>query len=172
MKRLLIIILVVIVAIIIGALIFFVVQRNNAGGGAGSTSTATLPPVVTSTPVGPAPTGTTLTLGTSEGNVTVNNFYNNPVFITQDQQTVVLAQSSTYSIVYNVSDSSFTISLLSAPFSAARQAAEAALLSSLGISQQDACKLKVSEGVPISVSDEYPGENFPLSFCGSSPPLE
>jgi len=173
MKRTLIVIIAVVIVVIVGLVIFFAIKQNSANSGsAGSgTSAETLPPAVTSTPL-VAPTGTTFTLGTSQGNVTVNNFYNNPVFITQDQQTVVLAQTSTYSIVYNVADSSFMISLLSAPLAAARQDAETALLNILGVSESDACKLKVSEGVPISVSDEYPGENFPLSFCGSSPPLQ
>jgi hypothetical protein len=109
-----------------------------------------------------------VTLGTDQGSVVTNNFYKSASYITQDQQTVVIGQTPMYDINYNVSDSSFIISILSLPFNTSQQAAEAAFLSSLGISQQDACKLKVYEGVPAYVSDQYIGESFPLSFCATS----
>jgi len=135
------------------------------------TTTGTLPPVSTSTPTTIIPTSTTITLGTSQGSVAVNNFYQNAQTITQDQQAVIIRNSGDYVITYNVPDSSFSIAILSMPLEAARQAAESAFLSELGVSQQDACKLTVYEGVPIGVSDEYPGESFPLSFCGGPPTL-
>jgi hypothetical protein len=101
----------------------------------------------------------------------MNNFYQTAQTITQDQQAVIIENSGDYAITYNVPDSSFAIAILSTPLEAARQAAESAFLSELGISKQDACKLTVYEGVPIGVSDEYPGESFPLSFCGGPPTL-
>jgi hypothetical protein len=99
--------------------------------------------------------------------VTMNNFYKTAAFVTQDGQTVAIQQTSTYSIAYNISDSSFVISILATPVDAARAAAETAFLSSLGISEQDACKLNVYEGVPASVSDQYVGKVLPLSFCAA-----
>lgn len=173
------------VIIVIAVVAFFLVRQNtsNVGGGGGTTgtlppvststggTTGTLPPVSTSTTTNTPPPGSTITLGTSHGNVTTNNFYKSADYITQDQQTVVIQQAPTYSIVYNVSDSSFIISILSAPLEAARQAAETAFLNSLGISQKDACALNVYEGVPASVSNKYIGEPFPLSFCGNSTAL-
>lgn len=165
-KTILIIIIVVVVVLIATALIFF---RGNAPGPAGTpvaTSTGGGLPAVSpgATPAG-APTGATFTIGTPQGSVIVNNFYKSADYITQDQQAVVLTQTFTYTIVYNISDSGFIISLLSTPLQAARTAAETAFLSDLGISQADACKLTVEEGVPISVSDQYPGVNLGLSFC-------
>jgi hypothetical protein len=162
-----------IIIVVIGTIVVLFLVRGNASnsgtpGGVSTTTTGTLPiTVVTSTPVTPAPTSSVITFGTAEGSVTTTNFYQNAALITQDQQSVVIKNEADYSITYNVADSSFIISILSTPLEAARQEAEAAFLSSLGISQQDACKLTVYEAVPIGVSDEYPGESFPLSFCGT-----
>jgi hypothetical protein len=172
MKKITIVIIAIIAVVLITFGIFFIIQKNASNNTPPST-TGTLPPISTSTPVGsesstPAtiPTSTTITLGTSQGSVTVNNFYQSADFITQDQQTVAVKSTPDYVIAYNVGDSSFAITLLSAPLEATRQAAEAAFLSKLGVSRQDACKLTVYEGVPASVSDQYVGQNFPLSFCG------
>lgn len=134
------------------------VSSNSGGVSSGSSAT----------PPASAPTGSTFVIGTSQGGVTVNNFYNHPAMITQDQQTVVIDQNTQYGIAYNVGDSSFTIAILSLPFSTSRHAAESAFLKALGVSEQSACKLKVYEGVPSYVSQHYSGKVFPLSFCASS----
>jgi hypothetical protein len=91
------------------------------------------------------PPGNTIAIGTADGTVTMNNFYNSAAYIDQAQQTVVIEQSSTYSISYNIADSSFTLNILGTPSEATRQGAEAAFLAALGISQQDACELSVYE---------------------------
>jgi hypothetical protein len=172
MNKKLIVIGSIVIVVIVAFVVLFFIQKNSGGitGGTGTTSTtstATLPiTVVTSTPVIATPTSSVITFGTAQGNVTTTNFYQNAALITQDQQSVVIKNEADYSITYNVPDSSFIISILSTPLEAARQEAEAAFLSSLGISVQNACKLSVYEAVPIGVSDEYPGESFPLSFCG------
>ncbi len=164
-----IIIIVAVIIVVAAAAYLFLMQKNPSPTGATGT-TGTLPPVFVSTATVPSafPTSSTITLGTNQGNVTTNNFYKNASYVTQDQQTVVIRQTPTYDINYNVSDSSFIISILSLPFDTARQAAEAEFLSALGISQQDACRLKVYEGVPAYVSDQYIGQLFPLSFCATS----
>ena len=169
MKKLIIIVFAIVVVILIAFGVFYLVQKNAANNTPTST-TGTLPPVSTSTPTSSTnlviPTSTTITLGTSQGSVIVKNFYQSAGYITQDQQTVSVKETADYVIAYNVSDSSFAIALLSIPLEAARQAAESALLNALGVSKQDACKLTVYEGVPASISDQYVGESFPLSFCG------
>ena len=91
------------------------------------------------------PAGNTVTIGTSQGSVMMNNFYKNASYIAQDQNAVVIQQTVNYGIFYNISNSNFTITIFSAPVDAVRQTAEAAFLSSLDISQQDACKLSVYE---------------------------
>ncbi len=166
MKKTIIIIVAVVVIVLIALGVFFLIQNNGSNNPSASTA-GTFPSVSTSTPAPIAvPTSTTITLGPSQGSVTVKNFYQSAASITKDQQTVAVADAPNYVIAYNVSDSSFAIALLSTPLQAARQAAESAFLNKLGISQQDACKLTVYEGVPASVSDQYVGQSFPLSFCG------
>jgi hypothetical protein len=155
------------IIIVISFVIYFFIAQNNNVTTTVSNSTGSLPVATSTVATTVIPTSTTLTLGTAEGSVTTTNFYtSSSSSMTADHQTVIIQDQPSYNIEYNVSDSSFVILLLSTPLQTARQAAEAAFLSSLGISQQDACKLNVYEGVPISVSDQYPGENFPLSFCG------
>ena len=124
------------------------------------------PPPVTS-PIN-IPPGNTLTIGTPQGSVVMNNFYNSADYIAQNQRAIVIQQSSTYDIVYNVSDSGFTLTVFSMPFETVRQTAEAALLNLLGISKQDACKLSVYENVTGNASGQYAGRSFPLSFCAPS----
>lgn len=173
-KKIIIVLVIVIVLAIIG--VSFALWWNKSGSGTGSSSTTTtttnFPPVSTSTTPAAIPTSTTVTIGTSQGSVTMNNFYQTADSITQDQQTVIIHNDPQYSIEYNVGDSSFSIGILSTPLEASRQAAEAVFLSRLGISKQDACKLKVYEGVPADVSSQYVGQYFPLSFCGNATPLQ
>ena len=185
MKKTFIIILIIVIIIAAAAIgmMFFARQQGSPSGG---TVTGSIPlgaptpngayssstsgaPLQTSSSQGNG--SSTIAIGTDQGTVTVNNFYNTAAYTTQDGQTVVLQNQADYQIVYNVADSSFIISILAPPLEANRQAAEAAFLAQLGVSQADACKLKVSEGVPIGVSDQYPGVNFPLSFCGNSTPM-
>jgi hypothetical protein len=168
MKKIIIIVISIVVVILVALGIFLIVKQNGSNG-TGDITTGTLPPNSTSTPQPPiaAPTSTMIVIGTNQGTVSVSNFYKSAAYITQDKQTVVLQQDSRYDIEYNVGDSSFGIAILSEPLEAVREAAEAALLSKLGISKQDACKLTVYEGVPASVSDKYVGQSFSLSFCGA-----
>jgi hypothetical protein len=174
MKKIIIVIVAIAVVILIAFGVFYLIQKNAANNTPAS-PTGILPPISTSTLTSSTtlvfPTSTTITLGTSQGSVAVKNFYQSADYITQDQQTVAVKQTTDYVIAYNVSDSSFAIALLSTPLETARQAAEGAFLSQLGISQQDACKLTVYEGAPASISDQYIGEEFPLSFCGGPPTL-
>jgi hypothetical protein len=169
----------IIVFIIIAVAVFFFIKGSSAPTGNTGGVTGTLPPLSTTTaiatatpvvtPPATAPTGDTLVLGTPYGSVTMNNFYKTAE-ISLDQKTAVIQQTPAYIIDYNVADSSFTIGILSMPFDVSRQAAETELLKSLGISRQEACKLKVYEGVPASVpgSEQYVGQTFSLSFCASS----
>lgn len=173
MNKRIVVIVAIIVVILAAALVFFLLRKNSptssvpvatSTGEAGGATFA----ITSSTP---APTSTTITLGTREGSVVMNNFYQNAQTITTDGQAVIMTSTDDYAITYNVSDSSFAIVIESTPLESARQEAESAFLNILGVSRSDACKLTVYEGVPVGVSDEYPGENFPLSFCGGPPTL-
>lgn len=112
------------------------------------------------------PPGATISIGTAEGTVTMNNFYNNAAYLDQDEQAVVVQQSSTYSFIYSIPNSSFTITITRTPFEAARQTAEAAFLNVLGISQFDACKLNVTINTPYNIDSNPADQGLGLSFCG------
>lgn len=177
MKKSIIIALVIVVVAVLAVAVYFVLRgAAQPGGSAGGTGT--LPPVATGT-TGPAPgngtssfpTGSTFQIGTSQGSVTVNNFYGTMDYITEDDETVVLAENDNYSISYYRPDSGFIIVFTSVPagtFQTERAAAESAFLSQLGISQSDACKLSVNERVTDNTSP-YDGELMGLSFCPSTP---
>jgi hypothetical protein len=115
-----------------------------------------------------SPSGSTITIGTSQGSVAMNNFYKSPDYIAQDQQAVVIRQTATSTIIYNISDSSFWVGVNGTPFSDLRNAAEKYFLTTLGISEGDACKLNVTEGVIYSANNPDYGKSFPLSFCGQA----
>jgi hypothetical protein len=132
-----------------------------AGLGIGTTSSSTSPVVV-------VPAGNTVTIGTPEGSVTTNNFYKSADYIAQDQQAVVVQQTSTFGIFYSVSDSSFVITVFGTPFETVRPMAETAFLTQLGISQADACKLKVVEIAGGAFNSPDGGKSFPLAFCSTS----
>jgi hypothetical protein len=114
------------------------------------------------------PTGPTLTIGTSRGVVTVNNFYSSstPVNMVQD---VVFKETQDYLMVYDPTDSSFWIAVtVPNSFSTWQSVAEKDFLQTLGVNTADACNLTVVEGVIYSTGDPNDGKSFPLSLCGAS----
>jgi hypothetical protein len=70
-----------------------------------------------------------------------------------------------YDIIYFPSQSYFDISILSEPIGKNRLTAETALVSKLGLSKSQLCKLDVGVYVQVGVNDQYPGQNLGLSFC-------
>jgi len=165
MARKTIITIAIIAIILLTIVIYFVLRETSPttspGGGSQGTS-GSLPLVATGT--ASFPSGTTFNIGTSQGSVTVNNFYKTNAYITQDQQTVVLVENTNYTIVYNRDDSGFVIGLLSGSLQETRDAAETAFLSQLGISKSEACKLTVDERV-LDKASPYDGQLMGLSFC-------
>jgi hypothetical protein len=113
------------------------------------------------------PTGTTLALGTSQGTVTVNNFYASDPPVDMSQY-IIIKITQNYLIDYDPVDSSFWIGVSGIPFSAWQSTAEQDFLTTLGISQSDACKLTVVEGVIYDPNNTDDGMSFPLSFCSSA----
>jgi hypothetical protein len=166
MRKNIIIASIIIIVIVLGVAAYFVLRGASSPNGTpvGNQGTGgNLPPVSTSS--ASFPSGTTFQIGTSQGSVTVNNFYKTEDYITQDQETVVLVENDNYTIVYNRDDSGFIIAILvDAP--GVRSAAESAFLSQLGISQSDACKLTVNERI-LDTSSPDDGELMGLSFCGN-----
>lgn len=174
MKKI-IIIVVALLMVAIGLFVFFGLFRaknnpatNTTGvSGVGALGTVNLPsqsitPSVMSFPG--APQGATFAIGTPQGLVAVKNFYNSPLVL--DEEFLILENTSDYQITYDTENNQFFVYASSSPLEAARQEGESALLSLLGISKQDACKLNVVDGFPQGSSMANVQEG--LSFCSSS----
>lgn len=76
-----------------------------------------------------------------------------------------------YIIAYTEATQFFTISVLQEPIGVVRGVAEQYLMSHLGISQDQMCKLNYTLSVPNSVSSQYAGMNLGFSFCRGATPL-
>lgn len=81
---------------------------------------------------------------------------------------VVVANSDLYTIVYYAEEQGFAISIKNPDIQKSRSEAEARFLQELNIQKEDACKLTVDVGVPVSVSYEHSGKKYGLSFCPSA----
>lgn len=114
--------------------------------------------------VGPAPAGDTIAIGTNEGTVTIPNFYaaDPPVV---DGDTVVIQSTDNYAITYDFLTSEFWLAIIGTPFQMYQQQAEQAFLTTMNLSEADACKLSVTSGVIYSAGNPLDGQSFPLSFC-------
>jgi hypothetical protein len=169
MKKFLLI-LIVIIIIAVGAYVIFARHSPSSV----SNITANVPPSGTggSLPVAQvypnAPTSSLLAIGTSQGTVEVNNFYTSNPPVT-DGGVLVIKQTSEYWFTYDPLSGSFWIAVSGTPFSEVQQTAEQDFLATLGISEQDACKLDVSVGIPYDPNNSLSGQSFPLSFCPSAP---
>jgi hypothetical protein len=113
---------------------------------------------------GDVPTSSLLAIGTAKGTVMVDNFYaaNPPVV---EGGLVVVAMAPNYRIVYDPAYSSFWLAITGTPFETWQAVAEQALLSTLRISEADACKLSVTSGILYQSGNPLDGKSFPLSFC-------
>jgi hypothetical protein len=177
MKKGIIILIVLVIIVIVAGIVYFVL-RGAAPSTIPTNTPGNLPPAATSTSstvqngTSSFPTGSTFQIGTNQGTVTVNNFYKTMDYITADNENVVLAETSDYSDDYVRAGSSFIIDLtvVTSSLQDVRAAAEAAFMSQLGVSESDACKLNVDEGVTDKNSSYY-GDSFGLSFCSSTLPV-
>jgi len=97
--------------------------------------------------------------------VQMNNFTKTSTQMNQEGDLSIANVSNSYQIVYLAHFQEFLITINGSPFEAQRQAAEAAFLQSLGISQTDACKLPVSITTPRYANPDQAGTQYPLSFC-------
>lgn len=76
-----------------------------------------------------------------------------------------------YSIQYIDSTQFFSISLLQQPIGAARVQAEKYLMTKLGLTTAQMCRLKYSVAVPAPVDQTYAGTSLGFSFCADAVPL-
>ena len=124
---------------------------------------------------GLAPGGDSLSIQTSQGVVSVNNFYNGKTIESNVPAVIISTNTGTdmnkdpYTIIYSRTDSSFEIYLGSEAVSSTRATAENDLVSILGVSKTDACKLNVSVWVNsdsvFADTDFNHAEPGGLTFC-------
>lgn len=113
------------------------------------------------------PTEKKLSFQTNKGEVLVNNFYTNAVFINSSGGSEIKKMDS-YSLYYIVQEKRFAIYIASSDIIEAQKSAENDILNILGITKADACKL----GIFVFIDKEYNFEGvgrYPLSFCASFP---
>lgn len=117
------------------------------------------------------PTTKSITIPTSQGGVTTNNFFNFPI-VTLDsgQQVMYIKTTSLYQVSYVFNGNYFALQL-AAPKETTRKEAEGVLQSTLGINAIDTCKLKVVWTIGGPTGPSFPPD-MPLSFCSGGLPLE
>lgn len=109
------------------------------------------------------PPGNSLTID----GVQVNNFYAASRSV-DSEGTLELTNDVNFSVLYYPQDESFLITITNSPFENYRQQAESVLLTLLGVSETEACRLTVSIGTPAFANPDEAGKNYPLSFCSTS----
>jgi hypothetical protein len=111
-----------------------------------------------------------LTFQTQKGDVLTKNIYKNPVSMLSEKG-VEFKNNSDYSIDFYPQDEGFLIIITNPDVKSALEKAGKDFVETLGISQADACKLKVTVTVPFSVSAQYGGGTYGLNFCPESKQL-
>jgi len=109
-------------------------------------------------------------LQTSGGEVIINNIYKNAINTYSDGG-VSFKDNNDYYIAYYPQDQGFIVTIENPDIQTARQKAEADFVQTLGITQAQACQLRVSLGVPVSVNEQASGGNYGLSFCPNGKPF-
>lgn len=159
MKKIIIIILVVTA---IGAGVYFFIYRGEERIPPGTEVLFPIAPSTQESP--PIPTTDKVVIPTPNGNIIINNFFKTANKISPTGG-ATLKKENNYIIAYIRFDNSFAIALMKKPLQQARQDAENALLAILGINKDEACKLTLTLGVPISVDRNAAVKNYGLSFC-------
>ncbi len=96
--------------------------------------------------------------------IPIKNPYISPVQL-DTQGDSLMTSTETYNLVYLKPFNEFLISITGAPFEVNRQLAEKAFLERVGITQEQACQIKVTITTPASVNPTEAGQKYPLSFC-------
>ncbi len=121
----------------------------------------------TTTPIPPLPTPTLVQIAPRKitiSGIQTNNFLSSPIE-TNKNGDVLFRKTQNYQIAYFKEFNQFGIVIIAPPFEQARSKAENEFLKTLGITQEQACKLNVTVGFSRFAPSEVAGKNFPLSFC-------
>ena len=112
----------------------------------------------------PSPSEPKFEIKTKEGKVTVNNIYQNPIK-NLSQSGVRFLENESYIADFYPQDQGFLMVIENSDVQSARDMLEKDFLEVLGISEKEACKLKITLSVPFGVNEDLAGENYGLSFC-------
>lgn len=82
-----------------------------------------------------------------------------------DAQQCQAGTTTSFNIFYDRTDDSFTIALLKEPLGQVRLKAQQFLMTTLGITQDEMCRLNYRIGTTYHVNSFYSGENLGFSFC-------
>lgn len=112
-----------------------------------------------------------LVIDTNQGQVNISNIYKNPVY-SLSKNGVEFSDNDFYSMGFYPEDEGFLIVIENSDVKNSAKKAENEFLSKLGISQQQACQLKVSITVPYTVNEKYSGGVYGFSFCSGVDHIE
>lgn len=94
----------------------------------------------------------------------------NPGFYLVGQGSGAVRDTS-FDITYIAQTGFFNVSLMQAPIKDVRRRAEAYLMSTLGLSEDEMCALRYSVATPAFVDESYSGTDLRFSFCTDAVPL-
>ncbi len=156
MKRI-VIIIGAILFIVILSVYFFVINKKNQNNSDISSSQENKESLIDKTQE-------RITIETNEGTVQINNIYKEGGELFKGG--ITFKESSDYYISFDEVSQSFSIAIMNAEdLYGARARAEEEFVRTLGITNEQACKLKVDLGVPYNVNPQLPADNYGLSFC-------
>ena len=121
----------------------------------------------TTTPIPPLPTPTLVQIAPRKitiSGIQTNNFISSPIE-TNKNGDVLFIKAKNYQIAYLEEFNQFMIVIIAPPFEETRNQAEDEFLKTLGITQEQACRLSVTVGFSRFAPPDLAGKNFPLSFC-------
>lgn len=96
--------------------------------------------------------------------IQTNDFFSSSIE-TNSSGDVLFKKTQNYQIAYLKEFNQFMIVIMASPFEEVRSEAEDEFLKTLGINQEQACKLNITVGFSRFAPSDIAGKNFPLSFC-------
>jgi hypothetical protein len=124
--------------------------------------------------------GAEITLALQDGGeVEVTNFTQDPATKEDPQnpdfyligQGAAATRDPSFDITYIAATDFFNISLMQTPLKDARRRAEAYLMTTLGLDEDDMCSLRYSVATPAFVDEAHSGTDLRFSFCPDAMPL-
>ena len=117
-------------------------------------------------PIGELAKKPNLEIQTNDGKVVINNVYKNPTE-KLSRNGVAFKDNNDYYMAFYPQDNGFLIVINNTDVVSAERKAESSFLDQLGITKEQACKLKVSITVPFDISEKYSGGIYGFSFCSN-----